>query len=117
MVLLQRKLYFSRIQRESNIFKVVPTFSRGVQMLISIETHITYDFPGGIWTVPIPPLDPHMYIFHKYLGTNCVRGQLDFQFSAKDFQIEEGGSQDFLIQNVSGSTVLSHPSILCIRLK
>ena len=31
--------------------------------------------------------------------------QLDFQFLAQDFQIEEGGSQDFLIQNVSGSTV------------
>ena len=24
-----------------------PTFSRGVQMLIFIETHITYDFQGG----------------------------------------------------------------------
>ena len=45
MVLLQRKLYFSS-----------PTFSRGgttfsggggVQMLISIETLITCDFPGG----------------------------------------------------------------------
>ena len=32
------------------------------------------------------------------------RGHLDFQFLAQDFQIEEGGSQDFLIQNVSGST-------------
>ena len=46
------------------------TFSRGgsyfflgggVQMLISIETHITItcDFPGGSGP-PIPPLDPHM---------------------------------------------------------
>ena len=25
---------------------------------------------------------------------------------AQDFQMEEGGSQDFLIQNVSGSTVI-----------
>ena len=40
-----------------------PTFSRGgggsnffqgVQMLISIETHRTFDFPGGVLT-PIPP--------------------------------------------------------------
>ena len=54
MVLLQRKLYFSKDP-------VGPTFSRGggIQKLISIETHITYDFPGGLWT-PIPPLDPHM---------------------------------------------------------
>ena len=34
-----------------------------------------------------------------------ARWQLDFQFLAQDFQIEEGGSQEFLIQNVSGSTV------------
>ena len=30
-----------------------PTFSKGVQMLISIETHITCDFPGG-FEPPIP---------------------------------------------------------------
>ena len=37
-----------------------PTFSRGVQMLISIETHIsTCYFPAGVRT-PYPPLDPHM---------------------------------------------------------
>ena len=35
----------------------------GVQMLISIETHITYDFPGG--SGPQPPLDPRM-------GRMCV---------------------------------------------
>ena len=36
------------------------TFSRGVQMLISLETHIhTCYFPGGVRT-PYPPLDPHM---------------------------------------------------------
>ena len=35
------------------------TFSReGVQMLISIEIHITCDFPGGS-RPPIPPLDGH----------------------------------------------------------
>ena len=33
----------------------------GVQMLISIETHITYDFPGGGGVqTPYPPLDPRM---------------------------------------------------------
>ena len=37
----------------------------GVQMLISIETHIhvtiTCDFPGGGGLDPYPPLDPQMY--------------------------------------------------------
>ena len=49
MVLLQRKLYFRRIQRGSNIFHGGSNFStgEGVRMLISIETHITCDFPGG----------------------------------------------------------------------
>ena len=38
-----------------------PTFSRGVQMLISIETHIrTCYFPGGGFRTPYPPLDPDM---------------------------------------------------------
>ena len=46
MVLLQRKIYFFKGSRGSN-------FSRGggrgsrVQVLISIETHITCNFPGG----------------------------------------------------------------------
>ena len=39
-----------------------PTFSRGggVQMLISIKTHITCDFPEGSGP-PVPPLDPRMF--------------------------------------------------------
>ena len=50
-----------------------PTFTRGgvqlfprggggggVQMLISIETHITCDFPEGVHTPYLPPLDLHM---------------------------------------------------------
>ena len=33
----------------------------GVQVLISIETHITCDFPGeGVQKPYLPPLDPHM---------------------------------------------------------
>ena len=59
MVLLQRKLYFSKDPEGSNIFGGGgggPSFNRGggVQMLISIETHITYDFPVGVRT-PYPP--------------------------------------------------------------
>ena len=41
---------------------VVSNFFQGVQMLISIETHIrTCYFPGGGGVrTPYPPLDPHM---------------------------------------------------------
>ena len=47
-----------------------PTFSRGVQMLISIETHTTCDFPGGSGP-PIPPLDLHMQLeIHSPENTN-----------------------------------------------
>ena len=46
---------FPRIRRGSNFSQGGPTFPRGgggpVQMLISIETNITYDFPGG-WSGP-----------------------------------------------------------------
>ena len=43
-------------------FRGGPTFSRGwgVQMLISIKTHITCDFPEGSGP-PVPPLDPRMF--------------------------------------------------------
>ena len=44
MVLLHRELYF-------------PKDPEGVQMLISIESHITCDFPGGgggVWTTYLP---------------------------------------------------------------
>ena len=37
-------------------------------MLISIETHITCDFPGGPEPLSPPPLDPHMYIQIVLLG-------------------------------------------------
>ena len=41
------------------------TFSMGGgQWVISIETHITCDFPGGGGGPHIPPLDPHMQ-FHN----------------------------------------------------
>ena len=61
MVLFQRNLYFPRILRGSNISQGCPTFLQGVQMLISIETLITCDFPGGGGVrAPILPLDPRM---------------------------------------------------------
>ena len=59
MVLLQGKLYFSNDPEGVQHSPGGPTFSRGVQMLISIKTHITCYFPGGVQT-PIPSLDPHM---------------------------------------------------------
>ena len=48
MVLLQRKLYFSKDPEGWGELRS--------QMLISIETHVTCDFPGGS-RPPIPPLD------------------------------------------------------------
>ena len=45
-----------------NFFYGGPTFSTGVQMLISIETHITCDFPGEVVWTPYPPLDPHLLL-------------------------------------------------------
>ena len=40
-------LQFTKDQEGVQHFPGGPTFSRRVQMLISIETHITYNFPGG----------------------------------------------------------------------
>ena len=40
----------------------------GVQMLISIETLITCNFPGGGGSgPPIPPLDPHIRFHNLFL--------------------------------------------------
>ena len=65
MVLLLRKLYlyFTKDPEGSIIFqggvKLFPG-GGGVQMLISLETHVlTCYFPWGVRT-PYPPLDPHM---------------------------------------------------------
>ena len=60
MVLLHRKLNFHKDPvGVQHLPGGVQLFPRGVQMLISIETHITCDFPGGS-RPPIPPLDPHL---------------------------------------------------------
>ena len=67
MVLLLRKLYlyFTKDPEGAHFFPGggCQTFSRGgggVQMLISLETHVrTCYFPGGC-PDPFPPLDPHM---------------------------------------------------------
>ena len=58
MVLLRRKLYFSKDPEGVQHFPG----GGGFQMLISIETYITCDFPGGGGPDPLslPPLDPHM---------------------------------------------------------
>ena len=74
MVLLLRKLYlyFTKDPEGVHYFPgggAVQFFlGGGVQMLISIETHIrTCYFPGGVRT-PYPPLDPHM-------GNVIIKGQ------------------------------------------
>ena len=64
MVLLLRKLYlyFTKDPEGVHYFPVgCQTFSRGVQMLISLESHVcTCYFPEGGVRTPYPPLDPHM---------------------------------------------------------
>ena len=64
MVLLQRKLYFSKdpegvqhLLGGGGGVQLSPG-GGGVQMLNSIETHITCDFPRGGVQTPIPPPPP-----------------------------------------------------------
>ena len=50
MIYFKENYNFLRFQRASNIFQGVhlyPGEGEGVQMLISIETYTTFDFPGG----------------------------------------------------------------------
>ena len=62
-MIISKKLLFSKVSKWSNFFKGGGSnFFKGgggVQMLISIQTHITCDFPGGSGP-PTPSLDPHM---------------------------------------------------------
>ena len=63
MVLLQRKLYFSKDRGDPTLLGGGGGGGSRVQVLISIETHIACDFPGGGGGgsgPPITPLDPHM---------------------------------------------------------
>ena len=59
MVLLQRELYFSKdlegVQHFPGGSNFFPGGGGGGQMLISIETHITCDFPGEGVRIPYPP--------------------------------------------------------------
>ena len=58
MILLQRKLYFSKDPEGVQHF---PVGGGGVQILISIEPHFTRDLPrGGGSGPPNPPMDPHI---------------------------------------------------------
>ena len=62
MVILLRKLYlyFTKNPEAVHYFPGAGG-GGGVQMLISIQTHIrTCYFPGGSVRTPYPPLDPHM---------------------------------------------------------
>ena len=57
----------------------------------------------------------YTYLFHYHLDAKIAPGQLDFQFLAQDFQIQEGGSQDFLIQNDSVRTDTKYGSRCRLR--
>ena len=100
MVLLQRKLYFLKDPEGVQHFQGVFNFFQGGgggggggQMLISIETHIACDFFfGGGGPDPISPLWIRTCTYLINIWAQTVRGLLDFQFLAQDFQIEEGGT-------------------------
>ena len=63
-MVISKKTIISMVSEGGATFaRGVQLFSGGgrVQMLISIETHITFDLPGG-YGPPIPSLDPHMQL-------------------------------------------------------
>ena len=67
LVITEKTILFEKsrgVQHLTGEVQLLP----GVQMLISIETHITCDFSGGVRTPipPPPPLDPRM-IFHTII--------------------------------------------------
>ena len=72
MVISKKTIFFPRFQRESNFFQG----GGGVQMLISIETHITYDFPVGgpdpysdfIWDFGKLPFPTHLGKYFNKIG-------------------------------------------------
>ena len=80
MVLLQRKLYFLKDPVGVQHFPRGggPTFSsEGVQMLISIETHITCVFPGGWgWSGSLSPSGSAHEKLSVYKCTNSVRSTI-----------------------------------------
>ena len=59
MVLLQRKLYFSRIQRGSSIFQGGSNFFQGGPNANIYRHPYNLCFSRGV-QAPYPPLDPHM---------------------------------------------------------
>ena len=54
MVILKKTIIFQGFREGPTFCRGVQLFPRGYKMLISIETHITCDFPGGVRT-PYPP--------------------------------------------------------------
>ena len=69
MVLIHIKLYFSKDPEGGNIFRG----GGGVQMLISIGTHITCDFPWG-GPDPLSPLWIRTRYWYMYIPGNwyCI---------------------------------------------
>ena len=94
MILLhwREKYTFQRIQRGSNIFQVRSDFFQGwVQMLISIETHITCDF----FPVPGPPI-PRL-LEQSNLGPPCLLLYLNLSVMLDNY-LQQTTSADVIFQ-------------------
>ena len=59
----KKSITFQGSRGGSNIFQRGSNFFQGgSNCLFPIETHITCDFSGGVWTPCPPPLDPHLIL-------------------------------------------------------
>ena len=112
MVLLQRKPYFSKDPEGVQLFL---GGGGGVQMLISIETHITCDLQGGggggRGSGPLfPPLDQHMKGLTLNLGAQWLSGRvLDSRLRGRGFEPHPPHCVVSLRKNINPSLVLVQP--------
>ena len=120
MVLLQRKLLFQGSRGD-------PTFSRGggvggcptffprgvgVQMVISIETHIACDFLGGSGPLS-PPLDPHMFLMALSLSDVCLGRYRNISSRLVPLNNFLQALQYFYRAHKSGASFVDHFYYLC----
>ena len=74
MVISKKTIIFQGFRGAPTFSREVSNFFQGVQMLISIETHITCDFPsGGVWICTCGVLVPSFIANMAVLFWNCSR--------------------------------------------